>query len=186
MRFRLTYTGDLKPRKKASADHIHQIRLQLHEQLKILWRLDPLDQIYWTFFKSRNEPERICEDREGIRFLPIVTKKLHFICHLDILFMRPQPPGGVVGHGGDIDNRMKTLFDALRVPSSAEIKQSNLSAPNSELFHCLLQDDELISKVTFESDRLLVENSAQESLIVINVTVGKSKSMAFNTDYASF
>jgi hypothetical protein len=29
----------------------------------------------------------------------------------------PQPAGAIISQGGDIDNRLKTLFDSLKVPT---------------------------------------------------------------------
>jgi hypothetical protein len=37
-------------------------------------------------------------------------------CSIDILFLHRDAPGRIVRSGGDIDNRIKVLFDALRVP----------------------------------------------------------------------
>jgi hypothetical protein len=40
------------------------------------------------------------------------------MCSLQILFLRHDPPGSVI-HAGDLDNRVKTLIDALRMPNDA-------------------------------------------------------------------
>jgi hypothetical protein len=37
-------------------------------------------------------------------------------CALDILFLRRDNPGNLIASGGDIDNRLKVLFDGLRMP----------------------------------------------------------------------
>jgi hypothetical protein len=34
-----------------------------------------------------------------------------------ITLLRPEAPGNIVTQGGDIDNRLKTLLDALKVPN---------------------------------------------------------------------
>ena len=54
---------------------------------------------------------------KGFKFAPLVNKKLELVSELDILFLRPEEPGQIVS-GGDIDNCLKTLFDALRCPSN--------------------------------------------------------------------
>ena len=51
----------------------------------------------------------------GFRFVPLVRRVGGFTCALDILFLRRDGPGNLVKHGGDIDNRIKVLFDALRM-----------------------------------------------------------------------
>jgi hypothetical protein len=57
--------------------------------------------------------------RGGRRFIPLVTEEMCLRCSLDVLFLRPDIAGKVL-QGGDIDNRLKTLFDALRLPQHSE------------------------------------------------------------------
>ena len=54
---------------------------------------------------------------------------------------------------GDIDNRLKTLFDALRMPQIGE----KLGDPQEgeDPFFCLLENDSLITKLTLATDLLL-------------------------------
>ncbi len=61
----------------------------------------------------------------GFRFVPLVRESLSLLCSLDVLFLRRDFPGSVIS-AGDIDNRIKTLIDALRRPRSGnelQIKQ---------------------------------------------------------------
>ena len=46
---------------------------------------------------------------DGFEWLPIVTGTNGLICKLDILMLRAGAPGDVLH---DVDNRLKTLFDA--------------------------------------------------------------------------
>ena len=55
-----------------------------------------------------------------VAYRPLVRKKLGLACALDILFLRQEEPGQLVLQSGDIDGRIKTLFDALRIPSKQE------------------------------------------------------------------
>jgi hypothetical protein len=41
-------------------------------------------------------------------------------CSLSILFLRHEPQGGII-QSGDLDNRINTLFDALRIPDELQI-----------------------------------------------------------------
>jgi hypothetical protein len=45
-----------------------------------------------------------------------VCSQLRLVARLSIVMLRPEPPGSIITAGGDIDNRLKTLFDALRMP----------------------------------------------------------------------
>src|SRR6202021_954972 len=90
--------------------------------------------------------------RAGCRFVPLITEELCFRCSLDILFLRPEESGMVI-RGGDLDNRLKTLFDALRVPKNVD-ETGGLSSSEDPTY-CLLEDDSLISEVRFNPDEFL-------------------------------
>jgi len=51
----------------------------------------------------------------GYKFVPLVREKWTLACGLEILFLRRDPPGSL-WTAGDIDNRVKTLIDGLRMP----------------------------------------------------------------------
>ncbi len=57
--------------------------------------------------------------------------------------------------GGDIDNRLKTLFDAMRIPVATEDYIRRIPADDEKPMYCLLEDDKLITKITVETDQLL-------------------------------
>jgi hypothetical protein len=99
--------------------------------------------------------------RAGQGFIPIVTEEMGLRCSLDLLFLRPETPGRIV-HGGDIDNRLKTLFDALRLPQQQEWPCPADSASAGPIY-CLFQDDSLITEVHVVTDNLLLLPHARES-----------------------
>ena len=110
----------------------------------------------------------------GWNFVPLVTQELSLLCGLDILFLRPDRPG-VVLRSGDIDNRLKTLFDALRIPEANESYHARDRGPDEQPFFCLLEDDKLITKVSVETDQLLQfvtpRRDMNEVRLVITVTL---------------
>ena len=75
-------------------------------------------------------------------------------CALDIIFLRPEDPGSLVLQGGDLDGRMKTLFDALRIPSKQEEDASGITPADNPL-QVLLESDTLISDLSIKTRRLL-------------------------------
>ena len=95
------------------------------------------------------------------RFAPLVVngKLLKLICELDIRLLSQATPGSIIEHGkdgGDLDNRLKGLFDALSVPQQNQFADPDgLPEADEDPFFCLLQDDKLITKVTIASERLL-------------------------------
>lgn len=86
-------------------------------------------------------------------FVPLVRKSLYVTAALDIQFLRHEDPGALVLQGGDLDNRLKTLFDALRMPSAVEGARGD--TPTADPLWCLLESDTLISDFSVKTGRLL-------------------------------
>lgn len=89
----------------------------------------------------------------SVRCVPLIRQSLHLACSLDILFLRNEEPGSLVFQGGDLDNRIKTLFDALRMPNAQELEASE--EPTSDPLYCVLESDTLISGFSVKTGRLL-------------------------------
>ena len=177
--FRLIYHGSLPAqpsddRKPRTAEK-HAIRRYLHPQLRELWRTVPVLS-EWMNFENlggirRPNPGSSHADKLAdshvvgpFRFLPLITNRNGMTCALDILFLRRDGPGNLVTHGGDIDNRIKVLFDSLRKPT--ENNELCGTTPNSDEnpFYCLLEDDKLITDISLTTDRLLSPMEAEEKI----------------------
>jgi hypothetical protein len=186
MRFTLIYDGVLPPQTAhdGRVNDKSAIRKVLHCQLQNLWanhpvlagaleqwrKLQPVRKAY-SIAAISDPPLIEPMERAGIQFIPLVTNHLATYCELDILFLRREPKGFLVNAGGDLDNRIKMLFDAFRVPQDAsELPALNGSEPNP--FFCLLEDDSLITSVKISSERLLEGTewaSPDRVRLVINV-----------------
>ena len=174
MEFRLTYQGPLyaeqTERKQGQRDnrasHKHDIRKAFHHQLKRLWDVTPF--LEESGPRIRISPEKHAESHDintlsnkhqllGFQFVPLITRDIQLLCGLDVLFLRPDTPGKL--WAGDIDNRIKTLIDALRIPKLNELNSdpNNIISPGSDEmpFFCLLEEDQLITKLSVETDQLL-------------------------------
>jgi hypothetical protein len=96
----------------------------------------------------------------------------HFIltCSLNILFLRKEGPGALVASGGDLDNRIKTLFDGLRMPT---LEEGRAEKADLDPLFCLLEDDALITDVMIRTDRLVSRpgSSSSEVRLIIDVDV---------------
>ena len=190
MEFRLTYAGELlgASRNNPRAHHKHEIRKAFHPQLKRLWRItpqlsglrDPPTEMlrFSNYPESRSRIDALAErfSRNGYSFVPLVTEDLEVsFCGIEILFMRSDPPGALI-QSGDIDNRLKTIFDALRIPHSKdELGGYDTPSEDEQPFFCLLQDDKLITKVSVETDSLLELPSeplnVNDVRLVVKVTI---------------
>lgn len=108
----------------------------------------------------------------SVAYRPLIRESLAVACALDVLFLRQEDPGSLVLQGGDIDGRMKTLFDALRMPSKEEEAAAGLTPPADPL-ECLLESDTLISDLSIKTGRLLGARTRKVHAVrlVIDVTV---------------
>jgi hypothetical protein len=118
----------------------------------------------------------LTEDIEvlGRKYRPIVRTSLATTCSLDILFLRKDTGlGALVAEGGDLDNRIKTLFDGLRIPKPGEVTAPNSPEEAETVTFCLLEDDALITDFSVRTDRLLTHPGSKESevLLIIDVVV---------------
>jgi hypothetical protein len=120
---------------------------------------------------------------KNLEVMPLVRKSLFLACGLDILFLRKEEPGSLILQGGDIDNRIKTLFDALKMPSNDDFNGSELSnGPLPSPLYCLLESDSLISDFSIKTDRLLTapNSSPLQVRLVIGVTIKVLKVRTYN------
>ncbi len=182
MRFRLTYDGILHASGKGSSrlQEKWDIRNAIHPQLVELWAVDPTmthareaatvprySGYFWTERTHLDEkpPPREYDPKKykdlfapvvvgGHEFMPLIRDSVGLACSLDIVFMRKGAIGSLVSQDGDLDNRIKTLFDGLRMPLPSEMGNHH---PGEEPFHCLLQDDALITGFKVDTDRLLTK-----------------------------
>ena len=170
MEFRLVYEGPLKS--NGSVRHKQDIRRYLHGQFAVLWKQPPLDEVPELLTENPKKDYISILQKVGIfTFAPLICKKLHLVCRLGITLLRPEPPGSIITQGGDIDNRLKTLFDALRMPKiESEIPNGDVPGVNENPFFCLLEDDNLITSVAVETDRLLKAVPTESHVqMIINV-----------------
>jgi hypothetical protein len=78
-------------------------------------------------------------------FIPLIRNSLHLACAIDILFLRHEEPLNLMKHGGDLDNRIKTLFDALKMPENQNQQQAEMTA---DPLYVVLEDDILVSDLS--------------------------------------
>jgi hypothetical protein len=87
-------------------------------------------------------------------------------------FLRRDHPGNLIASGGDIDNRIKTLFDSLRMPNNwGEVARFPADADENP-FHVLLEDDSQITKVSVTTERLLTPPAAGEPIHDVHLIIG--------------
>ena len=190
MPFRLTYSGPL--RSDGSKEHKHEIRLAIHPQLAKLW-----DQKRWGYLRKLGYLTgdggtvgiSILHKVGNKDYACLYTERLELNVELDILLLRPEEPGRIVKHSKngnniDIDNRLKTLFDALQKPHNEQaLPRGDLLNKTPDICHCVLSDDSLISHVSVTADTLLDAKNDDDVLLIITVTAIPIRPTIGNTDY---
>ena len=210
MRFRLTYDGILRASGNRSGRRPEKwdIRNAIHPQLAELWATDPtMTRVRDAAMVPRKSgyfyiegshldeelPPRKYDPKEfkdlfapvvvgGHEFMPLIRESVGLACSLDIVFMRKGEIGSLVSQDGDLDNRIKTLFDGLRMPTPSEMGNHR---PGEEPFHCLLEDDALITGFQVDTDRLLTKpgGNIHEVRLVIDVSVRVMHAGMFNLPF---
>jgi hypothetical protein len=105
----------------------------------------------------------------GVEYVPLISPALNMRAEIDVLLLSSSLPGGLINKSGDIDNRLKTLFDALSVPSEQQVPAVAETDGDGRVF-CLLDDDRLVTRVDVSNDRLFsVPENSCEALVVIRV-----------------
>ena len=181
MEFTLYYRGELKANRGAKDKQ--KLRRHFHEQLKALWQQPPLVNKHFYFDKHSSSSDRvlILKSKGGFDFVPLVSENLNLVAELRITMLRPSTPGAII-QSGDIDNRLKTLLDALKIPSEpTALPRGDSPKQGEDPFFCLLEDDSLITKISVETDRLLEEGvNSSEVILLIHVTTKVTETTFFN------
>lgn len=184
MDFRLTYQGRLLSNRDdwKRHNHKHEVRKSFHLQLKELWSTHPALKFrttiptQWQDLKTgemhtgtrvNNLSHQFA--KHGVNWAPLINGVFGTVCSLSVLFLRPEPKGGIV-QTGDLDNRIKLLFDALTIPTENELPNNFDAKQEPDPFFCLLADDSLITQFTVAADRLLIPGQDQSTAhLVIEV-----------------
>ncbi|WP_146188354.1 hypothetical protein [Methylosinus sporium] len=197
MKFVLTFDGELPSAGNGShkKQKKWEIRNHFHPQLQQLWQVHPalLRVDRHRYFNKAMPSLLIIEGHHdyednwkavsnghpdevdllepfcvgGSTFVPLVRKSFALTCSLKIKFLRQGAPGNIYS-GGDIDNRLKTLLDALSKPTPEQV--INDSAISGPIF-CLLEDDSLLTGISVETERLLNRPDSPRSFVHLTIEV---------------
>jgi hypothetical protein len=103
-------------------------------------------------------------------FIPLVRNSLYLACAVDILFLRHEEPFNLMRQGGDLDGRLKTLFDALKMPDPKEGEYKGLT-PTADPLYVVMEDDALISEFSVKSGKLLGRGEKKKHAVRLTIDI---------------
>ncbi len=168
MRFTLVYQGDLPP--SGNSQEKWRIRREIEPQLRRLWTVPPFDSVakYKVLGSYPAESCYVGKKVGDVTYIPCISTRLQMRAELQIHLLSAALPGGLV-QCGDIDNRLKTLLDALSIPKPQQVPKNPETDSDGQMF-CLLEDDHLVTRIDVTNDRLLtVPDHSRDVIVLINV-----------------
>ncbi|MDR0367489.1 MAG: hypothetical protein LBH41_02845 [Rickettsiales bacterium] len=178
MKFKLIYNGEVKINPKRRTQHLDDIRTALSPQLRRLTEIAP----YSVIREKLVQKGRGIREVGGAKFFPIITPELNLLADLDVQILHPEL---LETPHADIDNRMKTLLDALKRPQGPH---EVCNTHNGEIIYTLLDDDHLVTRMNINTSHLLDpcasgcgrgsgpgSRESYELLIIIGVSIRASK-----------
>lgn len=189
MRFSLKYEGPLKSsnsRKTHVADK-NRLRWHFSDQLERLLirgnfsRL-PVNDNYKAIMQSEeggglklNLKNISGAEFTDVWYFAVIDRSFDVACSLSVRMDRPERPGHLFETSGenmgDLDNRFKTLFDALRMPHSKDEARPNEKDPEGWHCVCLFEDDSMVSNLTVSTHPSLEEMPPGHVKLTIDVEI---------------
>jgi hypothetical protein len=187
------------------------IRRRFHAQLKHLWATNrflrdhkvnpesrnPYSQGYHagsSLWSTRNGGEPMWQaisrnyHRDGFCYVPLVREEFSLLCSLNVIVLRRDAPGSVVS-AGDLDNRIKTIIDCLRIPRSKnELPTGASPSSDEDPFFVLMEDDNQVTGLTVETDVLLDpptdDDRSMKTRLMITVELRPYEANPFNINFS--
>jgi hypothetical protein len=171
--FSLVYTEVIRSSNNNSTKRKSDVRRALDKQLRPLWEMQPfknIDNQIDPKFRDKNIQSYIPRKIGLIEYVPLISNANYLFAELEITSLT-KAIGQPYLHpfkNGDLDNKIKTLTDALRRPQNNDEAKHDTAADDDRIF-CLLDDDILISKYTVESHPLLHPDFNELTRILVRV-----------------
>ena len=165
----LFYRGKLKA--NGDARHKHDIRLAFSPQLKRYW--ESINILFRTLVSGncrQLEEGKRTVSYGGLSLLPLIRVADNRPVQLNVQILQPAKTAVLLSTGGDIDNRLKTLLDALQMPDE---NQANAVAGTGDRLFCLLENDKVVNQVNITTRQLWdVPPESREVVVVVSVSTG--------------
>lgn len=139
--------------KNSKTKNKNELRGYFNPQLKHFLDDPPMD-LYSFYTRGHTY------SNDELTFHPLVVAR-QATCELNIKLLTRSKPGNLI-HDGDLDNRLKTIFDALTMPR--DVLRTGIGKPEKEPpFYVLLEDDCSITDFCVKSELLLMPPADEPS-----------------------
>ncbi|MBL0717645.1 MAG: hypothetical protein JJV93_00040 [Alphaproteobacteria bacterium] len=163
MKFKLLFYGDLKTNPKHRNIYIHSLRTFIHYQLVELMKQSPWSRLVDHQGANPKKSPSISKTVHGIEFHSLITKGMKFLAELDINLLHPSIAG--TKHA-DLDNRLKSLLDALKAPTLDNEVPADAFKDKNKMY-TLLEDDSLVSRININTSHLLTHDIFDQNPAVV-------------------
>ena len=178
MKITLTHRGIL-PASRRPPEKIDRIRQDFHRQLKKIWGRDQLAILEeWSSGNFSAGAPDFRKRFPNRTYLPIISDKINARVRLTLILYKGVNEKNPAYHHGDIDNRAKSIIDALCAPNQES--RIPISAPCRDTI-CLMSDDSLVDSLTVETAPLLAEDDARITLAVVTADIVPGKKISLDT-----
>lgn len=151
-------------------EHISKMRLCFHEQLKKLWGQPPFQVLKdWLETGFEASAPDFTQTVSTVRYLPFFDeKRIGIAVGLKITLLSGEPNNAPqLISKGDLDNRIKSIIDALQPPQSNS--QSDDEVKLNDIY-CLMGDDEAVKEIKATTRPFLASQSHNDNFVIIEVT----------------
>jgi len=163
----LTYRGRI-PAKRSDREAVWAIRREFHTQLAKLWGKEPFSVLRrWEDSNFEAGAPHFTRHWRDQTFVPFLGEDVGVGANIDITLLTGMPAKKRVVSSGDLDNRIKRLIDALRVPKGEGEMVESL--PADARWYCLLEDDDVVISVTARLGAYLASDDPAEAFAFIRV-----------------
>ncbi|MEM1287447.1 MAG: hypothetical protein AAGH60_03765 [Pseudomonadota bacterium] len=147
----------------------HEIRTKLSDQVLRLWMTEPnlrsWDVGYSTWgveAPGKDQPRGLAREvfplafqRNGQSYGPLIPKRMKISCEVSINLFTVHTDEDLLSKG-DIDNKLKRLVDALRIPT-----ENVHPKPSDEPIFTVMEDDSQVTRLSVEHTKLFTDPRGQ-------------------------
>lgn len=145
------------------------MRRDFHSQLSKLWGKEPFQVLkQWEESDFAAGAPKFTRQWRDQTFVPLLGEQIGVGARIDITLLTGMPSQKQVVSAGDLDNRIKRIIDALRVPKGES--EMAIHLPPGARWYCLLEDDDVVTAVSARLGAFLASDDPSESFAFIRVS----------------